>query len=297
MVDKHQFEAAELNNIFSQVELMPKVIEAMNRPAEKRLNWSRYRNIFLKEKRINLGAKYWQENAQLLQRAEKKYGVPSEIIVAIIGVESRFGKHKGKHKVINSLTTLAIDYPRRAKFFTSELKAFLLLAKEEGFDPLQLKGSYAGALGKPQFISSSYRAYAVDFDGDGRRDLINNSADVIGSVANYFKRHGWRTGEAITVPAQVQGDAYQAWVKKGIKPKVALRDARSMGVSWDGSLAADEKSALIELEKNDGMEYWLGLKNFYVISRYNHSQMYSMAVYQLAQEIRKRHEQLAQANL
>ena len=297
MVKQHQFQAKELNKLFSQVELMPEVIEAMNRPAEKQLNWENYRHIFLKEKRINMGAKYWQDNAQLLNRAEEKYGVPSEIIVAIIGVESRFGEHKGKHKVINSLTTLAIDYPRRAKFFTGELKAFLLLAKEEGFDPLQLKGSYAGALGKPQFISSSYRGYAVDFDGDGKRDLINSNADVIGSVANYFKRHGWKKGEAITVPAQVQGDGHQAWVKKGLKPKVTLRDARNMGVSWNGSLAADKKSALIKLENDNSTEYWLGLKNFYVISRYNHSQMYSMAVYQLAEEIRKRREQLTQTEI
>lgn len=294
MVKQHQFSEKELNQLFSQVTLLPKVIKAMNRQAES-LPWYRYRKIFLKEKRIQQGVKYWREHADTLLRAEQKYGVPSEIIVAIIGVESRFGRHKGDNRIIDSLTTLAIDYPRRAKFFSTELEEFLLLAREEGFDPLQLKGSFAGAMGKPQFISSSYRQYAVDFNNDGVRDLINSHEDAIGSVANYFKRHGWQTGEAIAVPAKVSGSDYKKWVKKGYKPKIALRDARNLGVSWNGSFPADEKGALIELEQKKGSEYWLALENFYVITRYNHSQLYAMAVFQLAEEIRKRHANLTTA--
>jgi len=294
MVKQHNFSQQELTQLFSQVTLLPKVIASMNRQAEA-LPWHRYRKIFLNDKRIQAGVKYWQDNADVLLRAEQKYGVPSEIIVAIIGVESRFGEHKGDNRIIDSLTTLAIDYPRRATFFTNELKEFLLLAREEGFDPLTLKGSFAGAMGKPQFISSSYRQYAVDFNNDGTRNLMTSHEDAIGSVANYFRRHGWQTGEAVAVPAKVSGNDYKKWVDKGYQPKIALRDARNMGVSWNGSFPADEKGALIELEQKNGPEHWLALQNFYVITRYNHSQHYAMAVYQLAEEIRKRHVKMTTA--
>ncbi|MDH5300784.1 MAG: lytic murein transglycosylase B [Gammaproteobacteria bacterium] len=296
LVSEHKFSEDKLNSIFSQVTLLPKVIDSMNRQAEA-LPWHRYRSIFLKNERIEQGARYWQENAAALLRAEQKYGVPSEIIVAIIGVESRFGEHKGSNRIIDSLTTLAIDYPRRASFFTNELKEFLLLSREEGMDPLQVKGSFAGAMGKPQFISSSYRQYAVDFDGNGVRDLISSHEDAIGSVANYFKQNGWKTGEQVAVPAQVSGNKYRQLVEKGYQPNVALREARTMGVSWNSALSADEKGALIELQQVDGAEHWLALQNFYVITRYNRSQHYAMAVFQLSDEIRKRHAQLTSAAL
>ncbi len=290
LVQQHRFDRQYLQQLFARVELKPGVIERITRPAEA-LPWHRYRNIFVKEKRIRQGVEFWNAHADTLARAEREFGVPAEIIVAILGVETRYGRHRGGFRVMDSLTTLALDYPRRSKFFTRELKEFLLLARQEGFDPLAIVGSYAGAMGKPQFIASSYHRYAIDFDGDGVRDLLDNTADAIGSVANYLKRHGWRSGQAVATPAFVQGEAYKAWVKQGIKPRLTLAEGRRYGVRWEGDLSLQAKAALIELEQPDGFEYWLGLDNFYVITRYNHSQLYAMAVYQLAQAIRQLREQ------
>ncbi len=290
LVQQHHFDRQYLQRLFARVELQPGVIERITRPAEA-LPWHRYRNIFVKEKRIRQGVEFWDAHADTLARAEREFGVPAEIIVAILGVETRYGRHRGGFRVMDSLTTLALDYPKRSKFFTRELKEFLLLARQEGFDPLAIVGSYAGAMGKPQFIASSYHRYAIDFDGDGIRDLLDNTADAIGSVANYFKRHGWRSGQPVATPAFVQGDGYKTWVKQGIKPKLTLAEGRRYGVRWKGDLSLQSKAALIELELPDGFEYWLGLDNFYVITRYNHSQLYAMAVYQLSQAIRQLREQ------
>ncbi len=290
MAREHDFNRDDLNYWLGSTTRYDAVIEAMSKPAEKTLTWAQYRPIFIKDARIDSALEFARSNANLLDRVEEKYGVPREIIVAIIGVESWYGKYKGKHPALQSLATLAFDYPKRAKFFRRELKEFLLLSREENFEPMAVKGSYAAAMGMPQFISSSYRAYAVDGDGDGKRDLFGSLEDITASVANYFVRHGWRTGETVTEQVQIQGDA-TALVKKGSKPQLTAADFKTLGV--DINLSPKQRAALIELEGNQGLEYWIGYKNFYVITRYNHSPLYAMAVFQLAQSIK---EGLAQAD-
>ncbi|MFV2057260.1 MAG: lytic murein transglycosylase B [Thiohalomonadales bacterium] len=299
MVKDEGFDQAELIALFEQVEIKQKIIDAMSRPAEGVLPWYKYRGIFLKKDRINGGVEFWEKNQETLAAATEKYGIPSEIIVAIIGVESKYGRHKGKYRVMDAISSLAFDFPKRSKFFTKELKEYLLMTREENIEPLSILGSYAGAMGKPQFIPSSYRAYAVDFDGDGQRDLIHSTEDVIGSVANYFKRHHWQSGKPVIVKARLKtynSKTIKKLVKKGIRPHSTLKTfAKKDIVTWK-KMDEKSKAALIELEYKKGKkQYWLGLKNFYVITRYNHSQLYAMAVYQLSQEILKgRKTKLAQ---
>ncbi len=284
MVDRHQFDVQKLTSLFSKVVLKQKIIDAISRPAEGK-PWFQYRPIFVTKTRIREGVTFWNENEAILNAAEEKYGVPPEIIVAIIGVETRYGRHKGSYRVMDSLSTLAFAYPKRSKFFRSELEHYLLLTREEGLKALDIKGSYAGAMGKSQFISSSYRNYAVDFDGDGKRDLWDNNADAIGSIANYFKRHKWQTGGAITAPAIVGSNHIQVLVKKGYKPHSSLAELRQRGVTSTRKIDLEARGALLELKLLAGREHWLVLNNFYVITRYNHSPLYAMAVYQLAQAI------------
>ncbi|WP_455367034.1 lytic murein transglycosylase B [Kaarinaea lacus] len=286
MVKEHQFDRDYLVKVFKKVKTNPKIIEAITRPAEAK-PWHEYRKIFLTDDRIRGGVKFWRRNAHHLQRAYETYGVAPEMIVAIIGVETKYGKYKGKYPVMNSLTTLGFDYPKRAKFFKKELEEFLLLAREEKADPLSFKGSYAGAMGKPQFISSSYRRYAVDFDGDGKRDILNSTVDAIGSVANYFAEHQWYKDEPVTTPAKVDGDEFKPIVDKGIKPYMELAEMLKNGVSIEEKKSPALLSSLIELELKKGHEYWVAFNNFYVITRYNHSELYAMAAYQLAQEIKR----------
>ncbi len=285
MADRHGFDRGELKGLFARIRPRPDIIAAISRPAEA-MPWYKYRRIFLKKKRIASGVEFWRRHATVLQRAEREYGVPAEIIVAIIGVETWYGRHKGKFPVLESLATLSFDYPKRARFFRGELEQYLLLTREEGIDPLSLKGSYAGAMGMPQFIASSYRTYAVDFDGDGQRDLWNNPVDAIGSVAHYFARHGWKRGGQITARANVEGKGYLALIRKGLKPHTRIGQLPEHGVHPLAKLPEDDLTALIELELTAGREYWLGLNNFYVITRYNHSEKYAMAAYQLARVIR-----------
>lgn len=284
MVKDHKFDRQQLVSVFKQVKTNDKIIQAIERPAESK-PWYQYRPIFITQKRIDAGVKFWDKNADALKRAKETYGVPEQIIIAIIGVESFYGKHKGRYRVMDSLSTLAFNYPKRGKFFLSELEAFLLLARDEKVDPLSIKGSYAGAMGKPQFIASSYRSYAVDFDGDGKRDIINNTADVIGSVANYFSRHKWRRDEPITTPAQITGHQFKHILDNGTKPEVPLSELLQNGISVYNDFPLTQASALIELETRGGREYWVGFDNFYVITRYNHSELYAMAVYQLGRAI------------
>jgi len=281
---KHGFNQDKLKKLFAKVKFKQQIIDAITRPAESK-PWYEYRPIFLTKTRISEGVEFWNKNRKELERAQKEFGVPPEIIVAIIGVETRYGRHKGVHRVMDSLSTLAFGYPERAKFFRSELEQYLLLAREEKLDPLSINGSYAGAMGKAQFISSSYRNFAVDFDGDGKRDLWNNTSDAIGSVANYFKLHKWQPGGMITTPAIVGSNHIKVLVEKGIKPHSTVADLRKRGVTPKAKVDPDEMGALIELQNANGREYWLGLHNFYVITRYNHSPLYAMAVYQLGQAI------------
>lgn len=296
MVKKHGFNEADLKNIFSQVEIKPSILAAIKRPAESK-PWYEYRNIFLKERRIKGGVKFWNEHAATLQKAEERYGVPAEIIVAIIGVETRYGKHTGSYRIIDALSTLGFEYPRRSKFFLSELENFLIISREERISPLKLKGSYAGAMGQPQFMPSSFRQYAVDFDGDGHRDLWENTADAIGSVANYFRRHHWQTGEPVVTRATVSKKDYSKILDKGLKPHTTLAKLQKAGVTTDASWPGEAKSALFKLDKSETeQQYWVGLQNFYVISRYNRSALYSLAVHQLSQEIMKRRNSEMAAN-
>ena len=220
-----------------------------------------------------------------MQRAEKEFGVPAEIITAIIGVETYYGKRTGSYTVFDSLTTLGFDYPPRSKFFKSELKEFLLLSKEEKISVDDMTGSYAGAMGMPQFISSSYRNYAIDFDGDGKRDLWNSVPDVIGSVANYFSEHGWKKGETILHPASISDDSIVK-EKNELKPYITVGQLKQQGVVISRALDEKDEATLLKFDGKRGEEYWVGLDNFYVITRYNHSAMYSMAVFQLSEKIK-----------
>lgn len=285
--EKNNYPKDFLISLIKNVTTQTSVLEAIARPAEKKKNWEEYRKIFITDKRVKEGLAFWSENAPILAAAERAYGVPPEIIVAIIGVETFYGRYKGKYPVLDSLVTLGFDYPPRQKFFRSELEHFLLLTQEENLNPVEIKGSYAGAMGKSQFISSSYRHYAVDFDQNGTRDLWGSNEDAIGSVANYFKTHGWKEGGIITVPAKVEGDRYKQLLKKGLKPVASVSELPQYDVTAKHNADTQQAVALLEFNKNNSNEYWLGFDNFYVITRYNHSHMYAMAVYQLSQQIKK----------
>ena len=247
MVAEHGYDPEELNDVLGRVELSEKVIAAITRPAEA-FPWRRYRSIFIKPGRIRGGAEYWRRNQAQLERASEKYGVPVEILVAVIGVETKYGRITGGFKVVNSLSTLAFDYPKRSRFFTSELKHFLLLTREQSLDPHTLSGSYAGAMGIPQFMPSSYRAYAVDFDGDGLTDIWDNPADAVGSVGNYLKEHGWREDAGITGPATVPDSDISTLLTKGLELKLTMADMLAAGVTAEADVDTSEKVKLLRLE-------------------------------------------------
>jgi membrane-bound lytic murein transglycosylase B len=282
------FDRSELLELFGKAEKKQSIIDAMSRPAEKTKSWYQYRKIFVTTQRADQGVDFYNKYLETLDRAEEQYGVPKEIIVSIMGVETRYGSNKGNFRVIDALSTLAFDYPKRSSFFRKELKHFLILAKEQQLNPEQLLGSYAGAMGFGQFMPSSYRAYAVDFDGDGKVDIWNNPVDAIVSVANYFKRHGWSYGSAVTGHARVEKDYRKAWVNDGLKPKRTLTEFEQGKIYPVEKFDMASKATAMRFEGQRGTEYWLGLDNFYVITRYNHSAMYAMSVYQLAQEIASR---------
>jgi membrane-bound lytic murein transglycosylase B len=234
------------------------------------------------------GVTFWNNHAEKLERARKEYGLPEEIVTAVIGVETIYGAQTGKYRVLDALVTLAFDYPRRSEFFREELEQYLLLMREQGADVLKLKGSYAGAIGIPQFMPSSYRRYAVDFDGDNRKELLQSPADAIGSVANYLKMFGWEQGQPVAVRAQISSERYQEALAAGIKPSLTLSQMKQFGVTplvGLSDLGGERMAALFVLEGKDGPEYWLGFNNFYVITRYNRSTYYAMSVWQLAEEI------------
>jgi membrane-bound lytic murein transglycosylase B len=290
MVEQHGFSRAELEALFSQAERREDILELMRKPAEKKLRWFEYRKLFLTSNRIEGGVSFWKQHAEILERARKEYGVDPQVIVAIIGVETRYGANTGRHRVMDALSTLAFDYPPRSKFFTGELEQYLLLAREEDIDLLTTTGSYAGAMGYGQFIPSSYRNYAVDFSADGRRDLWNSPQDIIGSVANYFRVHGWQEGQPVAAPARVTGNDFHRVLKLGYKPNTVLDALRHDGITPVGDYPDHLEAALIEFEQEQGPEYWLGFKNFYTITRYNRSPLYAMAVYQLSEEILSAYE-------
>lgn len=293
MVTEHQFDAAELEATFAEVEVKESILKAIARPAEKAKPWYDYRNIFLDQGRIYAGADYWQQHADTLKKAEQTYGVPAEIILAILGVETRFGGNVGSFRVIDALSTLAFQYPPRSKFFRSELKHFLILSREEAMPPLEPIGSYAGAMGLGQFMPSSYRAYAVDFDGDDHRDIWTNPVDAIGSIANYLHEHGWRAGQSIVhATTTTNQSATEALIERGLKPSVGRAEAKAAGLSLENLPTDAETFNVYSLTQRHGEELWLGRQNFYAITRYNHSRMYAMAVVELAEAIRARYERI-----
>jgi membrane-bound lytic murein transglycosylase B len=291
MVTVHDFDRTQLVQLFAKAVPREDILELMRKPAEKRLRWFEYRRIFLTPSRIDGGVTFWREHAGALEDAAREFGVDPQIIIAIIGVETRYGSNTGHHRVIDALSTLAFDYPPRAAFFAGELEQYLLLAREEQIDLLTTTGSYAGAMGYGQFIPSSYREYAVDFDGDGRRDMWNSPRDIIGSVANYFHVHGWQPGQPVAVPARVTGTDIQPILDAGYEPHTPLAALQQAGITPARPMPVDLPAALIQYDQEDGPEYWLGFNNFYVITRYNHSPLYAMAVYQLSEEIRNAYEQ------
>jgi membrane-bound lytic murein transglycosylase B len=295
MHEQYGFDVAHLTRQFASIHSNTAVLRAI-RPAavpEQQRSWQRYRERFVNERRLSNGLRFWQENGAELARAESIYGVPPEIIVAIIGVETEYGRNMGKFSVLEALATLAFDYPPRADFFRSELEQFLLMARENGVSPLEIKGSYAGAIGIPQFMPSSQRCYAVDFDGDDRIDLRQSNTDAIGSVARFLNLHGWQARAPIAIPASVDGDP-TALIAAGIKPAQPLQELLQQGVSTlnDSALLAERAStqaaALIDLvTPAQPTEYWVGFDNFYVITRYNRSSFYAMSVFQLAEALRE----------
>ena len=281
MVAKHQFKRDELVQIFQRAQYRQAVIDAISTPATIK-PWPEYRAIFINPKRINGGLQFWQHYADTLQRAEKQYGVPQEIIVALIGVETMYGSNSGKFSVLEALTTLAFDYPRRADFFRNELEQYLLLAREQDFELLKVQGSYAGAMGIPQFMPSSYRTYAVDFSGDGKIDLLHDPVDAIGSVANYLRQHGWANSEPVAVRVAIGADGYPGSLAES--HTVAVWAAS--GVQPDKQVAADKTARLVDFTVEEGKEFWLAFNNFNVITRYNNSDFYAMSVHQLAEALR-----------
>ena len=286
MVAKHQLKRDELVQVFKRAQRLPAVIDAISKPATLK-PWPEYRATFINDKRISGGLQFWSLHADALQRAEKQYGVPQEIIVALIGVETMYGNNSGKFSALDALTTLAFDYPRRADFFRNELEQYLLLARDQEFDLFKVQGSYAGALGIPQFMPGSYRKYAVDFSGDGKIDLLHDPVDAIGSVANYLKQYGWLSGAPVTARASIGEGMSTPDLASGSR---VVADWAAVGVTLNSPVAADKTARLMEFTVADGKEYWLAFNNFDVITRYNNSDFYAMTVYQLAEALRDARE-------
>lgn len=290
MVKEHQFDRKHLETLLGKAEKKQAILEAIARPAEKTKPWFEYRRIFLDQDRIDQGVVFWRENSDTLKEVSETYGVEPAIIVAIIGVETRYGRQMGNYRVIDALTTLGFDYPPRATFFRGQLEQAFLLAREQKQDLLELKGSYAGAMGFGQFIPSSYRHYARDHDGDGFADIWTNRQDAIASVANYFKAHGWQTGHPVTQKASIKGTVDPALVNTAARPELTLKELQQKGVTLADAPAGDIPAVLLSYEQENGPEYWLGFNNFYVITRYNRSHMYARAVWELSQAITAAHQ-------
>ena len=277
------FSESELLKVFGEAEYKQNIIEAISRPAEKVLAWSDYQDIFLREPRISAGKRFMETYDEPLQRAFEEYDVPPALLTAVIGVETMYGRYLGDYRVLDALVTLAFDYPPRATFFRKELYEFFMLVREEKQEITDLKGSYAGAMGYGQFISSSYRRYAVDFDGDGIRDIWRNPVDAIGSVANYLSEHGWSNGQVVVrIDAD---DIDESIFNVSLKPSITIADLEKFGVSV--AAPRNERVSPMKLLGKQGSEYWLGFNNFYVITRYNHSKLYAMAVHQLSEALNK----------
>lgn len=288
--EQHGLDPATVRSILELARIQPPILEAISRPAERVRPWHEYRKIFLTEERISAGARFWTEHRAQIERVSAETGVAPEMLVGIIGVETFYGRIIGRYRVLDALATLAFEYPPRSAFFARELEQFLLLAGEQGFEVEIPVGSYAGAMGIPQFIPSSYRAYAVDGDGDGHIDLWNSIDDIFASVANYFKAHGWRAGEPVVAPAVPGGSDPSALAHQGLAPNTTVGELWAAGIGLAGPAPREPGAAagLFVLESEQGPRYWAGFHNFYVITRYNRSLMYALAVHQLGDAIRAR---------
>ena len=291
MAQRHGFVERELTFMFSRVKREESILQSI-RPPDKPRSWQEYRDLFVNDRRVALGAEYWSAHGAQLSRAQREFGVPAEYILAIIGIETYYGRNMGRWRVVDALTTLAFDYPPRSPYFRDELEQYLLLSRDLGFDVFSVRGSYAGAIGIPQFMPGSQRRFAVDFDGDGAVDLRRNPADAIGSVANFLKQHGWQPGAAVMLEARVEGEAWRAYADGSIEPKHRLADLKRAGAQFaapadlDGALGA-----LVELATPErASEYRVALQNFYVLTRYNRSALYAAAVADLAAVLKKNQE-------
>jgi membrane-bound lytic murein transglycosylase B len=291
LAKRHGLAESELKRVFAKAQRLDPVLEAIARPAERVRTWEEYRALLVTERRIAEGVEFWKKFPRTLERAEKKYGVAPEYVVAIIGVETSYGRNTGNWRVVDALTTLAFDYPPRAGFFRSELEQYLLMAREAGIDVFSVRGSYAGAIGIPQFMPSSARRYAVDFDGNGKIDLQRSRTDSIGSVANFLKLHGWQRDADAAVSARVAGDSWRGFMNGRFEPRHSMSELREAGIEFDSPQPAGASGVLIELANADRpSDYRIGLRNFYVITRYNRSAMYAAAVADLAKELRKAYD-------
>ena len=293
LVQRHGFVESELSWLFSRVRRVEPSLQAIQPPSvERPRSWREYRATFITERRVAAGVAFWRAHRHALERAQREFGVPAQVVVGILGVETFFGRNTGRWRVVDALTTLAFDYPPRADFFRDELASYLLLVRDSGADVFSAHGSYAGAIGIPQFMPGSVRRYAIDFDGDGTVDLQRSAADAIGSVANFLKEHGWQPGAAISLRVRVRGDAYRAYLD-GIEPKYPVETLLKAGVEprTPRALPADARAALVELETpGQRSEYRLGLQNFYVLTRYNRSVFYAAAVADLGSAIARAQE-------
>ncbi|HEU5175837.1 MAG TPA: lytic murein transglycosylase B [Burkholderiales bacterium] len=287
LVKRHGFVESELKRVFARVKRADPVLEAISRPAERVRTWEEYRTALLTERRVAEGLEFWKKYRRTLERAERKYGVAPEYVVAIIGVETFYGRNTGNWRVVDALTTLAFDYPPRSSFFRNELEQYLLFARNAGVDVFSVRGSYAGAIGLPQFMPSSTRAYAVDFDGNGHIDLQKSRSDAIGSVANFLKVHGWQRDADVLVNARVAGDAWRPFAE-GLEPKHSMVALREAGIEFDSPQPAGAPVVLVELASGARpSDFRVGLRNFYVITRYNRSAFYAAAVADLARALRQ----------
>ena len=285
MVEEYNFSAAQLQKLFASVKRNDFSLKTIAKPAEKTLTWNQYRHRLVDAQRIRDGLLFWDDYSESIDRAVQRFGVPPEILVAIIGVETRYGRIRGRHRVIDTLATLGFDYPRRSSFFRSELKHFLVLSRKQGFNPLDLTGSYAGAMGYGQFMPSSYLRFGIDFDGDKVADLLDNPLDAIGSVANYLAENGWRPGYPVAIKAAKDGAADEKYLKAERRAKYTVNQLAAAGYRGVVDLPGDWRALIVALGEEGVQSYWLGLHNFTVVMSYNPRHFYAMAVFLLANEL------------
>lgn len=289
LVQQHHFNKKQLTDLIKRAKYNPNIIHSITHPFEKK-PWNFYRRYFVRPDRIKNGIHYWETHKKILNDIKNQYGIPPSIVIAIIGIESFFGEKSGTYNELNALTTLSFYYPKRQKFFQSELTHFLLLARQEKLDPTQLKGSYAGALGIPQFMPSSYRYYGVGYSKKQSVNLFTNHGDAIASIGNYLAKSGWTSGQPIAIPAKITGKSFQSFISKTAKPKYTLAKLRRHHIRPIKKEPKHLKAALIAMKNTNSTEYWLVFQNFHAIMKYNPRTTYALAVYELSQAIKKAHE-------